>query len=107
MNKGIRNIIYGLCFLIVGIGYLGDLGMLWNFSIFFPGWWTFALIIPSIINMIEKGFNLGNVIFLLMGIYMFMDINHMIHFEISFQLVGAITCVAFGGWLILKGVKES
>lgn len=104
MNQKIQNIIYGLCFLIVGIGYLGDAGMLWDFTIFFPGWWTLALIIPSIVHIVSRGFNFGNIIVLCMGIYFLLDANQLIQFEVSFQFVAAIACILFGGWLVFKGV---
>lgn len=105
MNQNVKNFVYGICFLIIGIGYLGDLGMLWNFSIFFPGWWTLAIMIPSVLDMFTKGFNFGNIFFFLTGLYLLLDINGWIHFEFNLQFVGAIACIGFGIWLIKKGVE--
>lgn len=107
MNQKMKYILYGLCFLIVGIGYLGDAGMLWNFTVFFPGWWTLFLIVPSIVNIVEKGFSFVNILFLCMGIYLFLDANHLIHFNLNIQFIAAVSCTAFGGWLLFKGVSES
>ena len=107
MNQKIKYIIYGFCLLAVGIGYFGNVTMLWDFSLFEYGLWTFAIIIPSIINMIDSGFHIGNVTFLGCGIYLFLDENEWIHFEFSFQLLVALAFLIMGGYLIFKGVKKS
>lgn len=106
MNDKLRKIVFGLCFLIVGIGYLGDLGMLWHFTIFFPGWWTLALIVPSVWNICEQGVNFGNIFFLLCGVYLLADANGWIRFDLSFQLVGALACVGFGIWMLVEGMRS-
>ena len=46
MKKTLTNFLWGLFFIIIGIGFLGEALNLWNFELFFPGWWTLFIIIP-------------------------------------------------------------
>ena len=44
--KKTRGITIGLLFILVGLLYAGSALDLFEFSIFFPGWWTLFIIVP-------------------------------------------------------------
>ena len=48
MTYRVKRILWGLVFVAIGIGYLGTQLDWWDFTIFFPGWWTMLLILPAL-----------------------------------------------------------
>ena len=67
MRKRIGSILWGVAFIIAGLGFAGNAFGIWDFDIFFDGWWTLFIIIPAIISMVENGPNSGNSIWLIVG----------------------------------------
>ncbi len=67
MRKRISNILWGLIFIAVGLGVVGNMAGIWEFHVFFDGWWTLFLIVPAVISLIEKGFQIGNSVCLVIG----------------------------------------
>ena len=48
------NLFWGVILIVIGILFLGRNMEWWDFSIFFRGWWTLFLIVPSIIALIKR-----------------------------------------------------
>ena len=48
--------VIGIILVIIGIGYVGNFFDVWDFEIFFPGWWTLFIIIPSLLKLLRAGF---------------------------------------------------
>ncbi|MGL5978883.1 MAG: LiaF transmembrane domain-containing protein [Erysipelotrichaceae bacterium] len=69
MRKSSSISVMGLFFVAVGIAYLGDAMHYWNFSIFFPGWWTLFLILPAVSSFLNYGFGLFKTLVLFVGLY--------------------------------------
>lgn len=67
MKKGITTGLIGLIIVAIGVGIIGTAAGLWEFTVFFPGWWALALMIGFLVGLINDGprfFNvLGIVIF--------------------------------------------
>jgi len=61
MRSRFATVLWGIIFITVGIFYAGDIFNLWDFKLFFHGWWTLFIIIPCLINIVENGFGTGNV----------------------------------------------
>lgn len=62
MKKNIAPLLFGIVFIIAGLGYVGSVLFHWNFTIFFDGWWTLFIIVPSFISICAngpKGFTVG------------------------------------------------
>ncbi|MEG0692653.1 MAG: LiaF-related protein [Oscillospiraceae bacterium] len=62
MKKNIAPLLFGIVFILAGIGYLGSVVFGWNFDIFFDGWWTLFIIVPSFISILAngpRGFNIA------------------------------------------------
>ena len=66
--KKIGNILWGICFIIIGIiVLLNSLGVA-DINIFFKGWWTLFIIIPSVIGLIKDEDKLWSIFFLALGV---------------------------------------
>lgn len=81
-----KQILWGICFvalgLIIGLNTLG----LANIEIFFDGWWTLLIIIPSAIGLFGRDNKLSNIIGLLLGVALLLAAQGIITFRIIAQL---------------------
>lgn len=98
MRSKFANVLWGIIFIAVGIFYAGDNLNLWNFNLFFHGWWTLFIIIPCLISIVENGFNTGNVVGLTIGVLLLLSSQGIVNSRIVAKLV-------FPAILILIGIK--
>ena len=69
MKRNSTGIIIGLLFIVAGFGYAAK-AMDWlpHFTIFFDGWWTLFIIIPSLFGLFREDDNKkGCVVGLIIG----------------------------------------
>ncbi|MGN1084031.1 MAG: LiaF transmembrane domain-containing protein [Lachnospiraceae bacterium] len=78
MREKIANILWGLVLIAVGIVVGGKVMGFWEFSVFFPGWWTLLIIFPCFIGMIKNGPGPVNTIIMLCGILLLLERNNVI-----------------------------
>lgn len=101
MKKKRTNIFLGLVFLLIGVfSLLGSLNIV-SFNIFFPGWWTLFIIIPSIICMLEEKINFANVFSLTLGIILLLSVNNIISFSLVIKIIIPVFLIIFGMYIIL------
>lgn len=86
MREKLANVLWGLILIAIGLLIGGKVLGLWEFSVFFPGWWTLIFIIPCVISMIEHGPRVMNTIILLCGILILLERNRVI----SGSMIGKI-----------------
>lgn len=102
MKRKYGGLITGLVFIGAGIGYIGNFVGWWSgFTIFFPGWWSLFIIMPFIIAIAESGFNTGNTIGLLVGLFFLVSA----WVKINFKMIFPIILIAIGLLIILKSKK--
>ncbi|MBE6838600.1 MAG: hypothetical protein E7507_03540 [Ruminococcus sp.] len=103
MRKKISDIIVGLLFVAVGVIVGGRLIFDWEFTFFYPGWWTIFIIVPCIISMINHGINFWNSFGVGAGIVLFMGANH-IFFDMSesWKLLLPLVLVLMGLSIIFR-----
>lgn len=91
MKKNYSNVFWGIALILVGIGYGGQTLNLWDFNIFFPGWWTLFIILPSLFSMFEQRLNVFNTFGLILGILLLLDsidiINNVSIYKLVFPLI--------------------
>jgi hypothetical protein len=73
MRKNIVFVLWGLLFIGIGIGLIGNVIELWDYKIFFDGWWTLFLIIPALISLVQNGFKAFNLILLSVGVLFLLE----------------------------------
>ncbi|WMJ22175.1 LiaF-related protein [Paludicola sp. MB14-C6] len=78
MKKNIAPLLFGIVFILAGIGYVGAIFFNWDFSIFFDGWWTLFIIIPSFISMLSNGPRAFNVGAFIIGILLLLEAQDII-----------------------------
>ena len=71
--KNLNKIIWGLLFIFIGIVVLlNSLGVM-TINLFFDGWWTLFIIVPSVIGLINDDDKTGNIIGLIIGILLLLS----------------------------------
>jgi len=98
MGKKIKDIILGTILVIVGAIFLGNEFNFWNIEIFFDGWWTLIIIIPSALGLFQNGTKLSSALGLLIGMLLLIAARD----KISWSSVGRIFLPAM---LILIGLS--
>ena len=105
--KKYKNIVYGIMLILLGIIIaLISLDII-NTNLFFKGWWTLVIIIPSIIGLLFDDDKLGNIISLIIGILLLLGVRNIIDYKILLKLFVPILLVTVGLSLILKNILES
>lgn len=62
MKRNITGLLCGVIFVLAGLIYVGSILFDYNFTIFFHGWWTLFIIVPSFISILSngpRGFSIG------------------------------------------------
>ena len=101
--KNLRNILLGV--LLIGLGVVfavNSLGIA-EIDIFFDGWWTLFIIIPSVCGVISDRDKTGAIIGLVIGAALLLSAQGIIDFSMILKLVFPIILVTAGVSIIFKG----
>ncbi len=102
MRNKLSNSMWGLFFIALGIGIAGNVLNVWDFELFFDGWWTLFIIIPCFISMIQSGFGTGSTLGFIIGVLLFM--NYQVDFHINiWQLIVPAILIFIGLRIIFQG----
>ena len=105
--KKANGLFIGLLFIIVGLLYAGSALDIFDFSIFFPGWWTLFIIIPSAYALTRKNEDkTGPIIGLIIGICFLLNAQDFdFHIEF-FPMLLAVGCFLIGWKMIFPSKKK-
>lgn len=107
MKKNSTGIIVGTSFIVIGVYYIIANFLNIRFDIFFDGWWTLFIIIPSLMNIINKGMKLTNISFLIVGVVLFLYEQRIISGYFSRIIIIALVMITIGVFLILKNINNT
>ena len=94
--KNYRRLIWGMIFIIAAIVILLNSFNVITFDIFFDGWWTLFIIVPSLAGLIENK-NKGNSIWgLIIGILLLLSAQDVLDFSNAGKLVFPILIACLG-----------
>lgn len=100
--KKVNSILWGIVLIALGLIFgLNALGIT-DINIFFDGWWTLFIIIPSLITLIEGKSRIWSVIWLAIGIVLLLCARDILSFEIISKLIIPVILVIVGINLIFK-----
>lgn len=94
--KKFGNILWGLVFITIGIIFgLNAMGVT-NINIFFKGWWTLFIIVPSIIEFIKGEGRIWSFIWLVVGIVLLLCAQGFLSFNLIGKLIFPFILVMIG-----------
>jgi predicted membrane protein len=95
MRNKFSNALWGMFFIVVGLGIAGNVLGIWDVEVFFDGWWTLFIIIPCFISMIQSGFGTGSTIGFIIGVLLFMHYRVEFNFNV-WQLIVPVVLIMIG-----------
>ena len=105
--KQLRAIIWGIAIVALGVIFGGNALGLFNLNIFFDGWWTLFIIIPSFISLITEKEKLSSLAFLAIGVILLLAAQDIFTFEIAWKVILAVVFIVIGIGIIFKSLFHS
>ena len=66
--KKFKGVVWGILLVAIGALWCLDIVGILNFTLFFDGWWTLIIIVPSFIDLITEKNKTGSIIGLAIGV---------------------------------------
>lgn len=109
MRKNISSILWGTLFIVAGVGFIGNAFGFWNFHLFFHGWWTLLIIIPSAVSIFQNGPKPFAISTFIIGVLLLLACQGCFDYEVIEKLILPIIFIVTGISLILKncGIRFS
>ena len=105
--KKVENILWGVIFIIIGLILgLNAVGIT-NIDIFFEGWWTLFIIVPSVVSIAKNYKDASAYIWLIIGIALLLAAQGIIDMSIIGKLILPAVLVAIGVGIIFKDTVSS
>ena len=105
--KQARHIIWGIAIVALGVIFGGNAIGLFNFDVFFDGWWTLFIIVPSAISLITEKERLQSLAFLGAGIIMLLAAQHVFEWEVAWKAILALFLILIGLSIIFRSIFHS
>lgn len=100
--KKIENTVIGLILIIIGVIIGLNAFHITNIDLFFDGWWTLFIIVPCFFGLFKDQDKTGNIICLIVGIYLLLYYQGLINFQFAWKLVVPVIFVLIGLKMIFK-----
>ena len=97
-----NDIIWGLMLIFIGIILSLKIFKIWDFNIFFKGFWTLFIIIPSVIDLCKEKNKIGGIIGLFIGVTLLLACQEVISFSTVWKMLAPFILIVLGFSLIFK-----
>lgn len=102
--RNFESIIWGTILVVVGcILGLNAVGVT-NIDIFFDGWWTLFIIIPSFIGLLKDSDKTGSIVGLVIGVALLLACQDVFSFDFIWKLALPVILIIIGLSIIFKNV---
>ncbi len=102
--KNKSSVIWGLVLVVIGV-LLGCKALnLFDFDIFFDGWWTLFIIIPCLIGLVTDDNKTGSIIGLVIGVLLLLSAQKVIDYSYMWKLLVPIIIIIVGISIIFSNV---
>lgn len=102
--KKLSKILWGLALIAIGgIFALNAFGIT-DIEVFFDGWWTLFIIVPCFIGIFSEREKTGNIIGLLIGVFLLLCCQNVLGFDMLWKLAVPAIIVIIGLKLIFNAV---
>lgn len=99
-----RSIIWGIAIVALGIIFGGNALGLFSLNIFFDGWWTLFIIIPSIISLFTDKEKLSSLGFLAAGVILLLAAQNVFSYDVAWKAILAVVLILIGISIIIKNI---
>ena len=99
--KNISRILWGIVFILVGGILALNLFGITDIDIFFDGWWTLFIIVPCFVGIFSEREKTGNIIGLLIGVFLLLSCQGIISFDLLWKLAVPVIIIIIGLKMVL------
>lgn len=85
--KKMKNLLWGLCLIALGVIWGLNALEITDIDVFFDGWWTLLIIIPSVVQFFTVKDKMGSLIGIAIGVVLLLGCQDIIAFEMIWKLV--------------------
>ena len=104
--KRISSIIWEIALLAVSAVLILNAFEITSIEMFFDGWWTLFIIVPSFIGLFNDNDKTGNIIGLLIGIFLLLACQNILDFDIMWELMVPVIIAIIGIKMIFGGIDN-
>jgi predicted membrane protein len=102
--KNVRNILWGVLLVAVGVILGLNACNITNIDLFFDGWWTLFILVPCTIGLFTESNKTGNLIGLAVGVTLLLICQDILSADLLWKLLAPVILVLIGLRLIFKDV---
>lgn len=102
-----RPIIWGVAIIALGVIFGGNALGWFNIDIFFDGWWTLFIIVPSAISLITEKEKLSSLGFLVAGVILLLAAQNVFSYDVAWKAILAVALILIGVMIIWKSIFHS
>ena len=102
--KKISKILWGAVLIAIGVIFSLNAFGITDIKVFFDGWWTLFIIVPCFIGIFTDREKTGNIIGLLIGLFLLLCCQNVLSFGMLWKLAIPAVIVIIGLKLILGGL---
>ena len=100
------SIVFGCILVIVGAIVGLNLFEITNIDLFFDGWWTLIIIIPSIVVIIAGKHKIDGIIGLIIGVILLLICQNIVSEETIIKLAIPLAIIALGLSILFKSLNS-
>ena len=104
--KRINSIRWGLALLAVSAVLILNAFEITSIEIFFDGWWTLFIIVPSLVGLFNGHDKTANIIGLLIGTFLLLACQNILDFDIIWKLIVPLIIAVIGIKMIFGGIDN-
>lgn len=93
-------IVWGICLIFLGVSLFGSFTGLFN--VFFEGWWTLFIIIPSVIDLIRKKNKFISLIVLSVGVILLLQQQGIVVSDMAWKIMASVAIILVGVQVIMN-----
>lgn len=105
--KKINRVLWGLVLVALGAVWALKASGIVDWSIFFPGWWTLFIIVPSVIGLITEDHKGGSLFGILLGVALMLACLDVINFSMIWKLILPVAVILIGISMICRTAFNS
>lgn len=102
--KRMSSILWGVVLIAAGVIFALNAFEITNINIFFDGWWTLFIIVPCAIGVFDEKEKTGNIIGLLVGVFLLLCCQDIISFRMLWKLVIPMIIIIIGIKMVLVNI---
>lgn len=102
--KQIKPIIWGIAIIALGIIFGGNAIGWFSLDIFFDGWWTLFIIVPSAISLFTEKDKIMSLGFLAVGIILLLSAQNVFSYDVAWKVILAVFLVTIGLSIIINSI---